>query len=448
MKETGRDKFSERGVVLLVLSQKRLRILWTVNIVLPSVANQFGLVPTPFGGWLTQMLERLSALPGIQIAVAMRSPVSKLRRIDYLGVTYFAVPQLKKNIFDVSEADCAAVLSDFSPDILHAHGSEMPYTRKFLSKFEGPRILSLQGIVNGIMPYHLGRLPITSMLWDIRRPRRIAIALALILNDRLRFRPRLSAEREIFLLAQYIFGRTIWDHAHTLALNPVARYMHCGEILRDAFYKKEWSYQDCVHRSIFVGNSSAPLKGVHIAVRALALLVRRYPDVKMVIAGPISHSSSKFSLRSRVGYQVYLRSLIKELELESNIVFIGQLSTEKMAEKMCESHVFLLPSLIENSPNTLGEAMVMGVPAVASFVGGVPSMVADEKEALLYRADDPIMLAFQLGRLFDDKALCNRLASSSRQRAKDLYDPDKNFNMLRAAYEVVQSQNSLRSERV
>ncbi|MBW7832191.1 MAG: glycosyltransferase family 4 protein [Simplicispira suum] len=422
---------------------KPIRVLWTVNIVLPAVANELGVVPTPFGGWLTQMLEQMAALPDFKIGVAMRSPLPKLQCLERSGITYYALPQLKKNISDVSDADCLQVVRDFSPDIMHAHGSEMPYTKRFLRNYDGPKILSLQGVINGIAPYQLGRMSIVSMLLNPLQPRRVAIALALILNERFRFRPRLRAERETFLLANYVIGRTVWDHAHTIALNPVAQYLHCGEILRSAFYAKTWSIDRCRKKSIFIGNSSSPLKGAHIAVRALALLRRDYPDVKLFFAGPDPRSSSKLSLRGQFGYQAYLLSLIEELGLENQITFTGQLAAEEMASRMCDSNVYLLPSLIENSPNTLGEAMAMGVPSVAAYVGGVPSIAADEKEALLYRADDPVMLAFQVRRLFDDDALCERLAVAARLRAAEAYDPLTNRDLLVAAYRLIGSQASV-----
>ncbi len=425
-----------------VTFQKPLRVLWTVNIVLPSVAVEFNLAATPYGGWLTQMLEQLATLPEFVIGVAMRSPVMKLHKVEHNGITYYAAPQSKNNIYDIAEATCAEVLRDFDPDILHAHGSEMYYTRRFFRAFVGPRILSLQGVINGIAPYQLGRLPIVSMLLNPFRPRRFLIAFSLIINERFRFRPRLMVERETFQLANYIVGRTLWDHAHTLALNPGAHYIHCGEVLRAPFYKRKWTIEDCRHRSIFIGNSSSPLKGAHIAMRALALLRLRYSDVKVFFAGPDPRTMSRFSIRGQLGYQAYLLSLIEELKLNDLVFFTGQLTAEEMADRMCGAHVYLLPSLIENSPNTLGEAMAMGVPSVAAFVGGVPSMVADEKEALLYRADDPVMLAFQIGRLFDDSALCKRLGAASRHRAMEAHNAQSNLDLLVTAYRRIQLQTS------
>ena len=93
-----------------------------------------------------------------------------------------------------------------------------------------------------------------------------------------------------------------------------------------------------------------------------------------------------------------------------------------------------MSSIIENSPNTLGEAMMVGTPSVSAFTGGVPSMASDEVDVLMYRADDPAMLAMQIKRLFDDPALCDRLSGAARERARRTHDPEANVQALVDAY--------------
>ncbi len=129
--------------------------------------------------------------------------------------------------------------------------------------------------------------------------------------------------------------------------------------------------------------------------------------------------------------------LISDLGLRDHVIFTGQLDAESMADRMCKSHVVLLSSLIENSPNTLAEAMLMGVPAVSSYAGGVPSMAQDGEEALFYRAGDPVMLAWQVQRVFDDEALAARLSQAGQTRASATHDPDTIIQTLVRAYRMV-----------
>ncbi|PCI05314.1 MAG: hypothetical protein COB78_01515 [Hyphomicrobiales bacterium] len=412
------------------------KVLWVVNIVLPAVAEDIGLTGSPFGGWLSLMTQQLAHLPDCEIAVAMRAPVNQFIKIERDGITYYAVPQRTTDQFDVSDADCKRVLQDFQPDILHAEGSEMAYTRRFMSVWQGPRLLSLQGVINGYAPYELGNLPILSMLNPLN-PRRLITALALLANKKFRFMPRLKAELETVSLASDIMGRTLWDRAQAAALNPDARYHHCSRILRDIFYRKNWAGADCERHSIFIGNGASARKGAHVAMHAAALLVRHYSDLRIYIAGEDPTKLPLRSIKRHIGYPAYLRGLINELGLSDHIIFTGQLDSAEMAARMCRSHVYLLPSLIENSPNTMGEAMLLGVPVVAAYVGGVPSMARDEEEVLLYRADDPAMLAFQVRRLFDDQELTVKLTDAARVRARKTHDPKVNLQALVSAYQHI-----------
>ncbi|MDP3379040.1 MAG: glycosyltransferase [Brevundimonas sp.] len=407
------------------------RVLWIVNIVLPAVATELGLDKTPFGGWLTLMTDRLAMRDDFRIGVAMRAPVKTLTRIEKNGIVYYAMPQSASDSFDVDDATVAGVLSDFAPDLLHAEGSEMAYTRRFFHAWSGPRLLSLQGVINGNRDYNLGRLPLLSMLNPLR-PKTALTAVALMANHALRFLPRLKAERETIQLADHIMGRTTWDRAHAWAINPRATYHHCSRILRDAFYDAAWDRSSHEPHSIFVGNAAQPRKGTHVMIEAVRLLRRAYPDIRLYMAGESPQTGSSF--KRQIGYPAYVCDLIDRYGLKDCVTFTGLLDEQGMVRRMEQSHVFVMSSIIENSPNTLGEAMMVGTPSVSAFTGGVPSMACDEVDVLMYRADDPAMLAMQIKRLFDDPALCGRLSASARERARQTHDPEANVQALVDAY--------------
>ncbi len=410
------------------------RVLWIVNIVLPAVAEDLGLNKTPFGGWLTLMTDRLALRDDFRIGVAMRAPVKTLTRIEKNGIVYYAMPQSASDAFDVDDGTVAEVLADFVPDVLHAEGSEMAYTRRFLKAWAGPKLLSLQGVINGNRNYDLGRLPLLSMLNPLR-PKTALTAAALMANFALRFLPRLKAERETIQLAGHIMGRTTWDRAQAWAINPHATYHHCSRILRDAFYGAAWDSSGYESHSIFVGNAASPRKGTHVVIEAVRLLRRAYPDIRLYIAGESPQEGASF--KRHVGYPAYVCDLIDQHGLKDRVTFTGLLDEQGMVRRMEQSHVFVMSSIIENSPNTLGEAMMVGTPSVSSFTGGVPSMASDEVDVLMYRADDPAMLAVQIKRLFDDPALAGRLSASARTRARRTHDPDANVQALVTAYDRI-----------
>jgi glycosyltransferase involved in cell wall biosynthesis len=269
------------------------------------------------------------------------------------------------------------------------------------------------------------------------RPKTALTAVALTANFVFRFLPRLKAERETICLADHIMGRTNWDRAQAWSINPRAAYHQCNRILRGAFCVAAWqpsAHEPC---SIFVGNSASPLKGTHVLLEAIHLLQPHYPGLKLYVAGESPLGLPLTSVKRHFGYPGYVNSLIRRYRLQDSVKFTGLLSEQAMAERMERSHVFVLSSLIENSPNTLGEAMMVGAPVVTAFVGGVPSMASDEVDVLMYRAEDPTMLAMQIKRLFDDPALCARLSASARKRARQTHDPDTNVHALVAAYDRI-----------
>lgn len=412
-----------------------VRILWTVNIPLPAASEALNLPKSPFGGWLSTMTQRLGKEPGIQLGVVMRAPIRELRWADVDGIRYYALPQTGKGGLDARPEDCARVLADFKPDLLHAEGSEMAYTRRMLEAWSGPRLLSLQGVINGIEPYQLGALRIWRMLASMR-PRQMLTALALLSDKRFRFDPRLAGERETLALASHIMGRTLWDRAHAWAMNPAAVYFQCNRTLREAFYSERWAIEACDRGTIFIGNSAVPLKGVHTLLDAIMLLKRECPEIRLIVAGE-RPGERRSRFRQWVGYPSYLQDRIRQLGLEKHVEFTGLLDAKAMAARMVRCNVYAMASLIENSPNTLGEAMMLGMPCAVAYAGGAPSMAADEREALFFRAGDPVTLAFQIKRLFDSAELCERLGNGAHARAMQTHDAEANFRDLMAAYRAI-----------
>ena len=85
--------------------------------------------------------------------------------------------------------------------------------------------------------------------------------------------------------------------------------------------------------------------------------------------------------------------------------------------------VYAHPSLIDNSPNSLAEAMLVGVPCVASAAGGIPSMIEDGRDGLLYPPGDVEALAATIAAVTSDRAMARRLGAAARKRALVRHDP-------------------------
>lgn len=96
-------------------------------------------------------------------------------------------------------------------------------------------------------------------------------------------------------------------------------------------------------------------------MNAMSLLAAKYPDLKLYVAGNsvIAHGSLKERLKLSA-YGKYLLSLIREYGLQDKVIMSGKLDALEMKERFLKSSVFLCPSVLENSPNTVGEAQLLG----------------------------------------------------------------------------------------
>jgi len=138
---------------------------------------------------------------------------------------------------------------------------------------------------------------------------------------------------------------------------------------------------------------------VATAIRALAIIRREQPEASMTVAGSGPEREA-------------LAALAEELGVADAVRFTGRLEHSKLPGLYREASVALNPSTVDNTPNSLLEALASGVPIVSTDVGGVPYLVAHEKTALLVPAGDPLAMTEAVLRLNRDHALAERLRSA------------------------------------
>ncbi len=167
-------------------------------------------------------------------------------------------------------------------------------------------------------------------------------------------------------------------------LNPEAIYFHIDRVLREPFYQASWELEPSSDNRIFSLCGNAPFKGGITLVRSLAYLKKKGSDqIKLRLAGVDPDSS--------VG--LYITEILQENGMENQIELLGRLNPDQIITEMKQARVFVLPSHMDNSPNSLAEAMILGMPCIASNAGGIPSMVQDNKDGLLYPHNDIQALA-------------------------------------------------------
>lgn len=412
-----------------------MRILWVTSQVLPLVSDELGVEKSGFGGWVMNMLNQLKTAEGIELGVAMVSKNTD-RTIKKGCNGIFCYVGHDESKAEINEKVRDYIIEDFKPDIIHIEGNEFPIHNSFSKVKTVPVLLSLQGILSGYEPYQYGGLPISDYMFSLSK-HNVVSSWVLYFRKQLRFDKRIATETDTIKNVNYITGRTFWDRAHSYWINPKAEYFTCNRILRPVFYEEEWNCDAIEDHSIFVGNGYSPLKGVHFVLEAVAYIKEEFPDVKLYVAGNSPINKSKGINIQKFGYSRLIERLIKKNALEDNVVFTGPLQGEEMVELMKKSNVYVLPSLIENSPNTLGEAMMLGMPCVSAYTGGAPEMAIDEKECLFYRPNDSKLLAWQLRRIFKDKDFAKQLGISAKAHACITHDPVLNRDALISIYKKI-----------
>lgn len=153
---------------------------------------------------------------------------------------------------------------------------------------------------------------------------------------------------------------------------------------------------------LFVSRNLEPIYDNATAIRALALLRGHHPAARLTLAGSGPQEAE-------------LRRLAQELGLAAQVEFTGRLERDAMAERLRRASVALNPSLVDNMPNSVLEALASGVPVVSTDVGGVPYIVTDGVTASLVPPSDPQAMATAIEALLDDPAAARQQAERGLQ---------------------------------
>lgn len=325
-------------------------------------------------------------------------------------------------------------LENFRPDVIHCWGTEYAHTLAMVNAAEQVGMLekvviSIQGLCSVIARHYAQGIPTSVQKCFTFRD--------LVRRDNItwqqkKFALRGNLETTALQRVRHVMGRTQWDRACTQQINPQRMYHFCNETLREPFYEGQWAYDACRKHRIFASSCVYPVKGFHNLLEAFTQVVKTYPDATLTVTGESFLEKSPLRLSS---YDKYMAKLVKKYHLEDKIEFLGDLSAEEMKQAYLDANVFALPSTIENSPNSLGEAMLLGVPCVAAHVGGVTDLMTSPAEGFVYQPTVPYMLAYCIEQVFAMGDRAETMGAAARAHALKTHDPQTNLETLIGIYE-------------
>lgn len=413
-----------------------MKILWVVNTIFPNAAKHLSLESPVFGGWMYGLAADLALSSNLTLAVATVYSGNEVKSFTVDEIHYYLLPQITKDRnSSVEKANWKKVADEFEPNIVHIHGTEFSHGMALMNACPNLKYLvSIQGLVSVYHRYFLAGMS----TWDVLRniTFRDILRWNTLFHAKNDYYKRGLLEKEYIHRASAVIGRTDWDRAHTRAINSKINYYFCNESLRVEFYTGEkWSLENCRQHSIFLSQASYPIKGLHQVLKAVALLKDKYPNILIEVAGHDISKSKTFKDRiKQSGYGSYIGSIIRKYGLENHIKFLGSLQAKEMKQAYLRSHLFICPSSIENSPNSLGEAQILGVPCIAAYCGGIPSMTKSNKSAVLYQFEEHEMLAENISRLFMSTNSINNISKQGCVEALQRHDRGINLNVLTTTY--------------
>jgi glycosyltransferase involved in cell wall biosynthesis len=393
--------------------------------------------------WIDAMLDELLKYEFITIALAQPVSSRDFQKNINEGVTLYGLPNIKeRNIFKRAYQNLVhatenikinsyipQVINDFEPDIVQVFGSENPFGL-VAGQIKKPVVLHIQGFLTIWQEKWFSGIS----KWEQLRYSRLKDLLFMhgVLNEFYTFRKRAEREAVILSNCKYFIGRTDFDKRAALLLSHNSKYFHCEEFIRKDFFETQWNQPlgnivKCV--SILKGTS---YKGIELLVRTFSILK--------------AHTSYSFELNiCGVSKNEEIIELIKKkYKKEYNLLdikFLGSLTSDNLVKQLCNSNFYVHPSYIENSPNSVCEAMILGMPVVSTNVGGITSLITDKEEGLLVQEGEPYSMAGAINELINDYNFARLLGKNARKRSLMRHNPGVIGERLIEIYKTILSLN-------
>jgi glycosyltransferase involved in cell wall biosynthesis len=417
-----------------------MRVLWFTNT--PSLAAEFLSNSSHSGGWIASLQRQFDSVPEIELGIAFHHGYDKEQYFLKGKTHYFTVPFLKDkgkikgiwsrwrhSIEPESERQFYhKIIDQFKPDLIHIFGSEKSFGL-IINEISIPAILQIQGnLTVYTFKWFSGISGLQIMYHGSRKDLLLGYGL---FHQFYSFSKKSMREKKILKNCRFIIGRTDWDRRITRVLAPKSKYFHCDEVLRSEFYENHWSFPGN-NNSYNISSILSPF-----TYKGLSTLL---------IAASLLREDNNFSFEWHIaginGSEELLSIIEKSHNLkfgDNNIHFKGDIPTDELIPMLLKSSCYVHPSHIENSPNSVCEAMMLGLPVIASFAGGTSSILTNDLEGLLIQDGDPYVLAGAIMELFSQPEKMIYYSKNARQKATLRHKPDAILNKTLDIYKEVLS---------
>lgn len=414
--------------------------MWVTNIIISSMYEKlYG--EKSNGLWMDALLNDFVAVGEHQLVVVTTGRNKEKISLEDGMVKYYILPGGYPIEYNHTKASCKSdwkkLIEEEKPDIIQIWGSEFKHGLAAL-KVGGniPSVVFIQGILEAIARYYEAGIEHKELIKSITF--RDILKNDSIIAQKNKYYKRAKFEKELLELSGNIISENLWCNAHCKAIAHNIKTHYCPLSINEIFHKYCWSYNTMEPYTIMCNASGYPLKGLHIILKALNFIKRKYPNVLLYVPGEPMGSDGSLQWKIRkTGYTNYIEKLITKLDISDNIKFMGKLTAEEMALKMANVNVFVVGSALENHSSTLKEAMMVGTPCISSVVGGVPEYAKHGENALLYRFEEYELLAEYICQIFENRELALKISSNAKTSIMKLHSNNNIYNMIIEIYEKI-----------
>lgn len=412
-----------------------MKVLWFTNT--PSLASSYYNYTSHGGGWLKGIEGAVHKYTDWQLAIAFHTKSSKGQLNT--KTTYYPIRNKRGKLFRVIDLIFSLthpqlyvkkyleIVKDYNPDIIHIFGTELPYCEILRHNTQIPIIIHIQGIMSDYQRFVLADLTRNEILFHSTF-RYIVRGIIKLMEARL-FRNQASQELEYMLNASYFSGRTDYDRKFVEQYSPRSKYYLLNEALRDEFYTAaKWTNPISKPFIILTTNNGELYKGIDFVLQASDFLKRQNINFEWRFAGI---TENDFGLK-------LFENKLKLNHLELNIKLLGQLGPVEIIEQIKSAHLFVHPSRIDNSPNSVCEAQLIGIPVLASNTGGIPSLVTDIKTGFLAKVSGEDF-AKKIILILNNYQRAIKIAESGRETAIMRHDKKNIIFQLEVIYKDILS---------
>ena len=381
-------------------------------------------------GWMISLEDEIKKNKAIDLHVAYFSN-SERESFKFEGVTYHPIymPKAKTKVGRVLARYKSLVSKDemllpvmldvvkaVRPDLIHIHGTEERFGLIQDHIKDVPIVFSIQGLIAPYVEKFYSGIPASF----ISSHESLFVKLRGLSSALEYHKMKIKAKREIEYLkyAKYIIGRTFWDKSISLFFNPNARYFVGDEILRSPFYNSVWNKSkfESKVRVVSTISSGPSYKGFETLLRAASIMKDHADfDFEWNVIG-YSENEKWVSLSEK-----YKNTSCAEV----NVKLLGRKTAEEMVGILLDCDVYCHVSHIENSPNSVCEAMLLGMPVVATNGGGTCSMLSHGIEGLLIQDGDPYVMAGAISDIAHHFDMAKTFGQNARMRAFERHNPKR-----------------------